>query len=332
MSVRVLQAGLLSTVQDLGRVGHQHDGIPVAGAMDAIALRLANMLVGNDDGAAGIEMTLVGARLQFDAPALVAITGADVDARVDATRVPAGRAMHVPAGATLALGEAARGCRAYLAIAGGVNVPVVLGSRSTSLRGAFGGLGGRALRRNDVIPIGVPTALSGRIREGLALDRAPVAIATWGASSALVPRYSRAPAVRLLAGEHLEWLTSTSRDALFRAEFRVGAQSDRMGFRLEGTPLELTRPLEILSEAVAFGTLQLPPGGDPIMLMADRQTTGGYPRIGEVASIDRSLVAQLRPGDRLRFVPISLDDAQSLYLAREADLLQARTAIALRHA
>ena len=331
MSCRVLTAGLLTTIQDLGRNGHQREGIPVAGAMDPLALRLANMLVGNDDGAAGVEITLVGPRLAFSARTLVAITGADLGATVVDGPAPVGRAFVVAAGATLSFSNAARGCRAYLAIAGGVDVAPLLGSRSTSLRGAFGGHAGRALRRDDIIVAGPPSVLSRRIRDAIEANGGTVPTADWGPSPALVPRYSSAPTVRLLIGEHLHLLTPASREQLFRDELRVGAQSDRMGYRLEGVSLELTAPVEILSEAVAFGTVQLPPGGAPIVLMADRQTTGGYPRIGEVATVDVPLLAQLRPGDRVRFTPISLAEAQERYLAREVDLAQARAAIALRH-
>ena len=333
VSCRVLHAGLLTTVQDIGRFGHQRFGIPVSGAMDSVALRLANLLVGNDENAAAVEITLLGPRLEFDTSCLIALSGGDLQPMVDGERVHIGRAMLVSAGATLSFGEADRGCRAYLAVAGGVCTAAVLGSRSTYVRGGFGGVGGRALRKDDVLTFGKPSALARRISSELAerSDGRPVRVATWGASSALVPRYSPAPSVRLLVGEHMHMLTPESREVLFRAEFRVGAQSDRMGYRLEGPALEVSEPAELLSEGVTFGTVQLPPGGKPIVLMADRQTTGGYPRIGEVASVDLPLVAQLRPGHRIRFRPISLTEAHALYLAREADFAQARTAIALRY-
>jgi antagonist of KipI len=209
----------------------------------------------------------------------------------------------------------------------------VLGSRSTYVRGGVGGVSGRALRKDDVLAFGPPSPLSRRISSDLSARYVArrVHVAAWGASTALVPRYSPAPSVRLLVGEHMHMLTPASRELLFRTEFRVGAQSDRMGYRLEGASLEVSESKELLSEGVAFGTVQLPPGGKPIILMADRQTTGGYPRIGEVASVDLPLVAQLRPGHRIRFRPISLSEAHALYLVREADFAQAKTAIALRY-
>jgi antagonist of KipI len=331
MTCRVIQPGLLTTVQDLGRFGHQHEGIPVAGAMDPVALRLANLLVGNEDAAAGLEITLTGPRLVFERPALIALAGADLETALDDDRIPHLRALLVPAGATISFGEAIRGCRTYLAIAGGIDVPVVLGSRSTYLRGAFGGVNGRALRRGDVLAWGEPTVLGRRIAAAIAGAGQRVRAASWGASSALIPRYSGTPTIRLLVGEHMHLLTPAAREQLFSAELRVGAQSDRMGYRLEDVTLALSEPVELLSEAVAFGTVQLPPSGNPIVLMADRQTTGGYPRLGEVATADLPLLAQLRPGDRLRFAPASLAEAEARYLAWEGDLAQARAAIGLRH-
>jgi len=329
----VLHPGQLATVQDRGRFGHQHEGIPVSGAMDEIALRLGNLLVGNDENAAALECTLVGPTLRFDDHMLIALTGGDLSVTVDGEPIPLWRPVGVPAGATVSGAAAVRGARGYLAIAGGIAVPSVLGSRSTYARAAFGGLQGRSLRRGDLLPIDQPGELGRRIARAIGGDggRSRVSIGKWGASAMIVPFYTASPVVRLLEGTHTNLLTPESRDRLWSGDFRVGAQSDRMGYRLEGTPLELSEPRELLSEAVAFGTVQLPPGGDPIVLMADRQTTGGYPRIGQVASIDLPLLAQLKAGDRVRFRPASLEEAQRLYLSREDNLRQARAAVALYH-
>jgi len=331
VSIRVLSPGLLTTVQDLGRHGHQRDGIPVAGAMDVFALRMANILVGNAEECAGIEITLAGPTLSFDADALIALTGAEFDAMANGERAPAWRPLRVPAGATLSLPRAARGCRAYLSVAGGIDVPLVLGSRSTYLRASLGGKDGRALDRDDVLDHLVPAPLSRSIAARVAARRQGFGAASWGAGFSFARLYSTSPTVRLVSGEHMALLSEGARAELWRAEFRVGVQSDRMGYRLEGPMLELSERRELLSEAVTFGTVQLPPGGSPIVLMADRQTTGGYPRIGEVATVDHALLAQLKPGDGLRFRPVSLEEAQRLYLAREAELAQARAAIALNH-
>ncbi|MBX6364775.1 MAG: biotin-dependent carboxyltransferase [Gemmatimonadetes bacterium] len=327
MNVRVLAPGLLTTVQDLGRAGHQHEGVAVGGAMDELALRVANLLVGNAEGDAALEATLAGPCLEFDEDALVAITGAALPATVDGRPVPAWRPLRVPAGATLALGRATAGCRAYIAVAGGIDVPPVLGSRSTHLRAGIGGRDGRALRRGDALPVGPSSPLSRRIAAALPAD----GIARWGAGPSIRPVLDAEPTLRIIRDRHFDALTPASRRRLLECVLRVGAQSDRMGYRLEGAVLGLTAPVEPISEAVTFGTVQLPPGGAPIVLMADRQTTGGYPRLAHVATVDLPLLAQLPPGGRLRLREVSLEEAQRLYLARGRDLARLRLAIQLHH-
>jgi antagonist of KipI len=333
VTLRVVGAGLQTTVQDLGRRGHQHDGVPGGGAMDRSALRIGNALVGNDDGMAALEATLIGPAIVFDDMALIALTGGDLEPTIDGQPVPMWRAIHLADGATLRFGRPKLGCRAYLAVAGGIDVPLIFDSRSTYLRGQFGGHEGRALRSGDVLATQDPPALAQHIADAVldGKDGARAAVASWGAGHSLRMRYSSEPVVRLISGAHADFLSAPSRTKLFSASFTISASSDRMGYRLEGVELPLRSPIELLSEGVAFGTVQLPPDGMPIVLMADRQTTGGYPRIGEVASVDLPLIAQLKPGDRLRFRPISVDEAQQLYLRYEQDLAQARVAIALRH-
>lgn len=301
--------------------------------MDELALRVANLLVGNDERAAALECTLVGPTLRFDHNALIALGGADLGVTADGMALPLWRPVCLPAGTTVSAASAVRGCRGYLAVAGGIDAPIVLGSRATYVRASLGGVDGRALRRGDHLTIGAPSELSRRIGAAVAAERGRerVAIGHWGVSASLIPFYTSSAVIRLVDGEHSGLLTTDSRDRLWSGEFRVGAQSDRMGYRLEGLALELTEWRELLSEAVTFGTVQLPQGGNPIVLMADRQTTGGYPRIAEVAAVDLPLLAQLKAGDRVRFRSISLDEAQRLYLAREDNIRQARAAIALRH-
>lgn len=301
--------------------------------MDELALRVANLLVGNDERAAALECTLVGPTLRFDHNALIALGGADLGVTADGMALPLWRPVCLPAGTTVSAASAVRGCRGYLAVAGGIDAPIVLGSRATYVRASLGGVDGRALRRGDHLTIGAPSELSRRIGAAVATERGRerVAIGHWGVSASLIPFYTSSAVIRLVDGEHSGLLTTDSRDRLWSGEFRVGAQSDRMGYRLEGLALELTEWRELLSEAVTFGTVQLPQGGNPIVLMADRQTTGGYPRIAEVAAVDLPLLAQLKAGDRVRFRSISLDEAQRLYLAREDNIRQARAAIALRH-
>ena len=331
MTLRIVTGGLQTTVQDLGRNGHQRSGIPICGAMDPLALRIGNMLVGNDDGAAALEAALVGPAITFDQAALIAITGGDIEASINSSEVPAWHAISVPAGTTLRYTQPRVGCHSYITVAGGIDVPQVFGSRSTYLRAQFGGYEGRALRSGDLVQTGVPSTKSLCIAESLRGSGAAAVAARWSVSGSLRPRYSDDPVVRLIAGAHYDFLDDESRDRLGAGTFRVSSSSDRMGYRLGGVTLSLRRPVELLSEGVAFGTVQLPPGGEPIVLMADHQTTGGYPRLGEVASVDLPLIAQLKPGDRLRFRIISVEEAQGLYLVQERDLSLARVGIALRH-
>lgn len=299
---------MFTTVQDLGRPGYQHEGVPAGGAMDAYAARLANLLVGNDEGAAVLEMTLAGPRLAFDRAATVALTGAAFEARVDDTAVATWRALSIGAGSVLDVGPARTGCRGYLAIGGGIDVPSVIGSRSTCLTAGFGGMEGRALRAGDVLSSGSP---------------APVA-AVAGRIIAPAMRPSHGAAIRYMPDAGAG---AAARAALAASEFRVSDRSDRMGYRLEASGIEWPEATEVLSAAVTMGTIQLPPGGLPILLMADRQTTGGYPVLGQVASVDLGSVAQLRPGDSLRFVEVSLDEAQRLYLHRERAVEALRRAL-----
>jgi antagonist of KipI len=297
--------------------------------MDRLACRAGNLLVGNDEGSAVLEATLLGPTVVFEGDALIAITGGDLEASIDGLAIPRWHAVAVRAGATLRFGRAVRGCRAYVAVAGGIDTPLVFGSRSTYLRGGFGGIDGRALRTDDVLALGALSDRSAKIAGSLR-GETPAVISSWSLGITLRPRYSPDATVRVIDGAHASLLDDASRAALHDEPFRVSSSSDRMGYRLEGPSLSLREPTELMSEGVAFGTMQLPPGGAPIVLMADRQTTGGYPRIAEVASTDLPIVAQLRPGDQVRFRRISLAESQRLYLAQEQELTQARAAIALR--
>ena len=309
MSIVVERAGPLTTVQDLGRPGHQDEGVPVGGAMDDVALRLANLLAGNAPGAAALEATLAAPALRFARETHVAVAGADMGWAVDGTPIGNWRSAHVPAGGVLTGTHARSGCRAYVAVAGGIDVPPVLGSRATLVAAGLGGMGGRALRAGDVLAMGdAPDA--GPVRATGARGVAPSARPAYGG------------VVRLVAGPRLDALVPAARARLLGQPLRVSPQSDRMGVRLAlaGEPLEARTQQDVLTAGVTMGTVQLPPGGGPIILMADRQTTGGYPRLGEVATVDLPLVAQLKPGDEVRFAVLSLAEAQRLYLAREREL------------
>jgi antagonist of KipI len=314
--IEVLRPGQLTTVQDLGRTGHRAEGVPVSGALDPVALRVANLMVGNPPGAAGLEITLTGPRLHFARNALVALAGGAIDAFAGHDAVPPLCAVRLRTGESLDLGGMRAGCRAYLAVAGGIVVEPVLESRSTYLLGGFGGHEGRALRTGDLLPAGAttPPHFSGRR-------------ARWSVSPDMLPG---GHVVRLLPGTHAAALTPESQAALFSAEFRIARDSDRMGARLDGPPLSLSQPVELTSEGVTPGTVQLPPGGAPIVLLADGGTTGGYPRVAHVATVDLPVLAQLRPGDSLRFQPIALEAARHLLAARERQLERLEAAIRLR--
>ncbi|MBL9187401.1 MAG: 5-oxoprolinase subunit PxpB [Opitutaceae bacterium] len=285
VDIEVLRAGMFTTVQDAGRRGHRAYGVPLGGAADPLALRIANLIAGNDEQAAGLECTLVGPTLRFHRDTVIAWGGAETEA------LPGGRPIVVRAGETLAIGALRRGCRGYLAIGGGVSVPPVLGSRSTLVRAGLGGLEGRELRDGDGLPLGAGRQLTG--------GRA------WRIDERILPRYSAAPTVRVIPGAH-----AADFEGWPRREFAVSAQSDRMGVRLGGAVARRGSARELVSTPVAPGTIQVPPGGEPIVLLADAQTIGGYPQLAHVISADLPLVAQLRPGDAVRFVEVSLDEAR----------------------
>jgi len=312
MTLTVLAGGLQTTVQDLGRSGHRHLGIGVAGALDAHSLRIGNLLVGNDAGAAALEVTLQGPRLKFGRAVRIAITGADLEAQCDGVALPGWRPIVLPAGCELVLGPCRRGARAYLAIAGGVDVAPVLGSRGTDLRAGFGGLEGRALAAGDTLAIG-PASIA-------AVDAPQVA--RWWVDPAPDLDFRRSPVLRVLPGRDAA--------ALDAQAWRVSAQSNRQGLRLEGTALAPAQGGERISEPVAPGTVQLPPDGQPIVLLGEAQTIGGYPRIGHVIAADMPRLAQLRPGDEVRFEAVGAATAHGLACAQRARLARIGLAIGRR--
>jgi antagonist of KipI len=305
MEVSVIRAGMLTTVQDLGRGGHRAAGVPLGGAMDSFALRVANLLVGNSENTTGIEFTLAGPELIFADDALVAVGGGDFG------MLPSWQPAAVRAGEAVKLGSARRGCRGYLAVAGGFTIKPVLGSCSTFLRGGFGGWKGRALRDGDVLK----APGSGRRIHG-----------KWHVDGRILPAYSAAPEVRIVPGAQAGEFAG----GLFTTEFEVSSQSDRMGVRLKGACLVRRATGEMASATVVPGTIQVPPDGQPIVLMADAQTIGGYPQIGHVISVDLPLIAQLRPGDTVRFREVTLAEAHELLLAREHALGMLREGLALK--
>ena len=316
--LRILRPGLLTTVQDLGRFGYQQNGIIVSGAMDALALRVANTLVGNPETAAGLEITLLGPRIRFEADQLRALSGAQLSPTLNGQPVGLHRAVWVAAGTELAFGPAVAGCRAYLAVAGGLDVPPVLGSRSTYLRAGFGGHEGRALQAGDELAVGKPSVVGTRLLQQLARPGAAWVAARFTPRQALSPRPIFRPVLRAVRGPEYTQFSAESQRAFWQEPFTITPAADRMGYRLLGPPLTRPEETELLSSAVTFGTVQVPAGGQPIVLGADHQTTGGYPRLAQVISVDCPVLAQAAPGQALRFREVSVREAQALHAAREA--------------
>ena len=330
MSMIVLKPGMLSTFQDLGRFGQQHLGVSVAGAMDQRAHRLANVLVGNDPALATLEITLTGPTLRFTKPCCLALCGADLSATLNGQPLVLNRPIVVRAKDELSFGVRQHGTRAYLAVHGGFALEPVLGSTSTYLRSAMGGWHGRALRRDDEIPL--LRSLKNQGLEDLAMD-------LWSLKIYLPAALSepRQTFVRLIKGQQWDEFTPESCAALLTEPYRISPDSERMGYRLQGASLLMTTPRQMISEGTTFGTIQVPAGGQPIILMADRQTTGGYPKMAYVASVDLPRLAQMGPGDIVSFKAISLEQAQALDLTRAkafatlADALQPVRNLLLNH-
>lgn len=318
MNLCVESPGLLTTIQDLGRSGYQHLGVSPGGALDEVSHRLANLLVGNPPGAPTLEITLAGPRLRFEQDTLIALGGADLAAAVEDRPAPRWRPLLVRAGARLAFGRPRQGARAYLAVEGGFQIPSPMGSASTDLGAGFGGLGGRALRPDDRLVLGPATGGYPDLRKRFIQESGPLLGTDWFAPWFRELDFDRPAALGFIPGPQWPELAAESRAAFLESAFRVSPDSDRMGIRLQGPRLALARPRDMISSGVATGTIQLPPGGDPILLMAGRQTTGGYPRLGELASVDLPKAAQLRPGESLRFVLQTLEAAQTRLLQRES--------------
>ena len=305
--IEVLKPGLISSIQDLGRWGHQPLGVPVSGAMDEMSHRLANLAVGNDESEATLEVTMMGPTLRFGRDAVIAWAGADLSPALDGVPIPPFTATPVRGGATPQFGRRVAGLRAYLAVQGGFALVPVMGSTSTYARAGFGGHEGRALRKGDRVAL-------------TSVDVRPV-------PSPLPPHLLRGvdgPApdapIRVLRGREWHQFGAEAQQTLLTQAWRIGAQSERMGYRLEGTALERAARGDILSEPVSFGTMQVPPDGQPIVLMAERQTTGGYPKIAQIASVDLPRLAQRAPGEHVRFEMIELEAAQGLLFEREQAL------------
>lgn len=296
-SVRVVKPGLLTTLQDAGRFGYQDRGISPSGVMDHLAMKHANLLVGNAPGEVVMEMTLMSGTFAFEGDALIALAGAEMDFKINDRPVERYRTLYLNAGDVLSGGFASAGARAYLAIRGGFAVPEVLGSKSTFLRAAIGGFEGRAIRQGDALGIH-------RLHDWIQERVLPADL--------IEPIYSDRK-VRFVLGDEADAFTKEGQRTFLTSVYTVGNDSDRMGYRLSGAKIQHVSTGDILSGPIQFGSIQVPGNGQPIIMMADRQTTGGYTKIGQVIQMDLPYLAQRKPGDRVAFEVIRPEEAVTLW-------------------
>lgn len=303
--IEVKKPGLSTSIQDRGRIGYQQFGMVVAGAMDPFALEVGNILVGNKRDTAGIEIALMGPRLKFLQDTVIAICGANLSPMIDGNSIGTWKSYRISKGQTLTFGKPLDGTYAYLTVSGGIDTPEVMGSRSTYVKGGIGGLNGGYLKKGDMLPVGEP------------------AFETAGRSlpPSLIPNYNKPRPVRMIPGPDDNAFTQAGLNRFLTSTYQVTTQTDRMGARLKGSPIEHVKGADIISDAIFPGTIQVPANGQPIILLADRQPTGGYTRIGTVITEDIARVAQKQPGEELTFEVVSLTLAQGLY-QRRANLLK----------
>ena len=298
MGMEIINPGPLTTVQDLGRFGYMNVGIGTSGVMDRQAYKIANELVGNTDGEAVLEATLMGPEIEFTSDAVIAVTGADMKPAIDGYSIGNYKAVKIVRGQRLKLGMAVSGCRAYIAVRGGIDVEKVMGSRSTNLKCGIGGFEGRNLRIGDLLKIGVSTELSNSELEKL--NSKNYRGLEWNGNMT----------VRVIEGPQGDYFTEEGLKNFYSMEYKISPESDRMGIRLSGAKVESYNGTDIVSDGIAFGSVQIPSSGQPIVLMADHQTTGGYAKVATVVSEDLSLLAQARPGDLVHFEKVDIGDIQ----------------------
>jgi antagonist of KipI len=306
----VEQAGLQTSVQDLGREGYGRMGVSPSGAADAVSLRVANLLVGNQAGAAALEMTLLGGSYVFTEGGVVALAGADFGATLSGRPMELGVAHAVMPGGKVSVGQTRSGARCYLSVAGGVRVAPVLGSASTHLLSGLGGFQGRALQKGDVLEIGAPTKRLPRRKLGAK------------AREALRPRKT----IRVTEGPQFDWFQGAAQRALLQSAFRLTEEADRMGLRLEGPSLTMRTPREMISEGVSLGAVQVTTAGQALILFVEQQTAGGYPKIANVIGADLFCIGQLRPRDEIRFERVTFEEARGLWIEQQR-LLESEEAL-----
>lgn len=293
--IKIIKPGLLTTVQDLGRYGYQQYGVTVSGVMDNISARLANILVGNDEGEGLLEITMLGPEIEFLEAMVIAITGGDLFPILNNNAVAMGKSLLVKKGDKLAFKGIKNGCRSYIAFSGGIEVPIIMGSKSTFTRGNIGGYEGRALKAGDTLPIGnhkvsLSSLVGNEIYENLY-------------------EYKNNIELRILLGPQEHAFTEKGLQTFLTNEYSVTNECDRMGYRLQGEKIEHEDGGDIISDGIAMGAIQVPSHGNPIIMMADRQTTGGYTKIGNIITVDLPKVAQAKAGDKIAFKEVTIEEA-----------------------
>ncbi len=309
-SIRVIKPGMYTTIQDLGRSGYQEYGMPVSGSMDHFAHRIANLLVGNDQDEALLEMTLMGGTYLFEEDAVIAITGANMKPKLNGEKdIGMWRSVSLKKGDKLIFGAAKEGCRTYLAVAGGLDVPLVMGSKSTYARGRLGGFKGRQLMKDDQVSFN-QSRISGQDLKGRFVQ------------AGSIPTYETAVELRVVLGPQEDSFTKEGIADFFSSSYKVSKDFDRMGYRLEGKKVEHEASADIISDGIVRGAVQVPGHGNPIIMMADCQTTGGYTKIAHVISTDLWKIAQLKTGDRIRFKAVDVYEAHEILKEKEKGIIE----------
>ncbi|RIW35067.1 biotin-dependent carboxyltransferase [Bacillus salacetis] len=315
MGFSVERSGLLTTIQDGGRIGYRDIGMPVSGPMDELAFRMANLLVGNAEGEAAVEITLQGPVLQFTSQAIIAICGADLNPSINDEPVSSNKPLQVRRGDVLRFGVAERGLRAYISFKGGMQVSKQLGSSSTNTLAKIGGYAGRPLKAGDKINLNTEEPGGSTI--------------PWSLSPSLFS-YLGKKEVRVIKSTQWDWFTEETQISFLSKEFMITPESDRMGYRLSGPPLRMKYSQELLTEGITKGTVQVPASGQPIVLMADSQPTGGYPKISNIITADLPVIAQKKPHETVTFKEVTLEDAYKALRNAENDIKLAAAAIRLK--
>lgn len=304
--IRFIKSGLFTTIQDKGRWGYQQFGMPVAGAMDNFSLRVANLLIGNDENEGVLETTFIGPEIEFDCEEIIAITGADMKPKINGEPISMWTSIPVEKGDKLSFSSAVSGLRGYIAFSRGIKVPELMGSKSTYIRGKLGGLEGRKISNGDELPLG---------EKKLSPTGSYI-------PNKLIPTYPKEYSLRVVLGPQDDYFTEDGIKTFLNSTYTISSEADRMGYRLDGPKIEHKNSADIISDGIVFGSVQVPGGGLPIVMMSDRGTTGGYTKIATVVSPDLSILAQMPPGTTLHFQKVDVYESHRIYKEEEGKILE----------